>query len=77
MNRQQFTATLYTGDTALSTATGYALNSTITKSEALVRAHARALGVIFHGDRPTRTGDVYTREWHSGNTTVRAVVQPA
>jgi hypothetical protein len=45
--------------------TTYAMNSAIRTTEALVRALARSEGVLYHGDRPTRVGDVYTRVWTS------------
>ena len=45
--------------------TTYAMNSAIRTTEALVRALARNEGVMHHGGRPNRVGDVYTRVWTS------------
>ena len=45
--------------------TTYAMNSAIRATEVLVRALARSEGVMYHGGRPNRVGDVYTRTWTS------------
>lgn len=64
MPRKTFTAALLdeTGQ-VLAADTKYAFNSTIKASEALVRAWAREREVYCHGGRPTRQGDIYTRQW--------------
>jgi hypothetical protein len=57
--------------------TAYAMNSAIRASEALVRDLARREGVLYHGARPARVGDVYIRVWTSDRgRTVTAQAHP-
>jgi hypothetical protein len=57
--------------------TTYAMNSAIRATEALVRELARSEGVLYHGARPARVGDVYTRVWTSDRgRTVTAQAHP-
>lgn len=63
MKRQKYTATLIDAGEVIATAEGFAMNSTITKSEGLVRTRARELGTVFEGMRPIREGQDYHRTW--------------
>jgi hypothetical protein len=65
------------GDGLTDETTAYAMNSAIRASEALVRDLARREGVLYHGARPARVGDVYTRVWTSDRgRTVTAQAHP-
>lgn len=57
--------------------TTYAMNSAIRTTEALVRDLARREFTIYHGAKPQRVGDVYTRVWTSeAGRTVTAQAHP-
>jgi hypothetical protein len=66
MKRKYYTATLASDDGAiLATATKYAMNSAIRETEALLREIARGEGTYYHGGKPERVEQVYTRRWVS------------
>jgi len=74
--RQNCYATLERDGRVIASAQKFAFNSAIRESEALVRTLARSEGQPYEGDKPSRTGDVYRREWRGtkDGRTVRAVV---
>jgi hypothetical protein len=77
VKRREFVAELSVGGEIVSTSTGYAFNSTVRRSEALVREFARNRGRMFEGDLPSRDGDFYRRAWWSDEICVIALVRPA
>lgn len=77
MTRRAFQADLIIDGEVLTSDTGFAFNSTIRKSEALVRAFARDKGEMFEGNLPTRIGDHYCRRWTSKTWEVGTAVYPA
>lgn len=60
------------GDT-ISEDIAYAHNSSVRKSEALVRSYARSHGVIMHGSKPVRDEEGYSRVWRSSDSTHEVV----
>lgn len=77
MKRQTYKATLTVDGTHIGDSTAYAFNSTVRASEALLRDYARSIGCTFQGERPNRSGDVYTRNWSAGDIKATTIVQPS
>ncbi|WP_331761025.1 hypothetical protein OG225_43140 (plasmid) [Nocardia sp. NBC_01377] len=78
MKRPSYRVELYAGPDVIATgATKHAFNSAVRESERLAGEHARELGVILHGDSPTRVADTYERTWRHEDTAVIARVQPS
>lgn len=63
MQRREYEVTVQRESGRAVTVTRFAMNAGIRASEAIVREHARSVGIMFERQRPTREGDVYRRVW--------------